>query len=489
MPQNTSSDGLVCTGLVKTYSGVTVLKEVDFAVRPGSVVGLIGENGAGKSTLSSIITGVNRPDGGSMTLDGAPYAPDDPADALAKGVGLIHQEIRLLPQLTVAENIFLGRLPRRGGRVDYRRINEESAEVLRSLGVDLDPRRQVRGLSMARQQEIEIAKSISRDPRYVIFDEPSASLGQAETEHVLERINVLRDRGVGIVYISHRLEEVQDISDEIVCLRDGRRVAEWSEGAVPKDDLVKAMVGRDFVFAHSTPKASTDRVVLEVRGLSRDDMFRDISFTVSAGEILGIAGLVGAGRTEVVRAIAGVDRPDAGEVFVDGKALRLASPKAAIRAGVAMVPEDRKGQGLNLSRSGADNLTLPWESQLLHTGMMRRSVSRRVSDEQRAHLDIRGDLNQPVKSMSGGNQQKVLIGKWLVRTPRSSSSTSRREGSTWEPRWRSTRSSVASPRRGWPSWSSRPSSRRSSACPTASSSCPRAGSEAFSPATRRHPTG
>ncbi len=410
--------GLVCVGLVKSYSGVTVLKSVDFGVRPGTVVGLIGENGAGKSTLSSVITGVVRPDSGEMTLDGRHYAPSTPSEALREGVVLIHQEIRLLPDLSVAENIFLGRLPHRRGRVDRDQMRRDAEEVLSSLGVAIDPRRLVRGLSMAMQQEIEIAKALSRQPRYVVFDEPSASLGETETEHVLDRIRALRERGVGVVYISHRLDEVRTVSDEIVCLRDGARVADWSEAGVAKESLVNAMVGREFTYEHVPPKPSRDEVVLEVRGLGRRGAFADISFSVAAGEVLGIAGLVGAGRTEVVRAIAGVDRPDAGEVIVEGARLPTSGPRAAIRAGVVMVPEDRKGQGLNLDRSASANLTLPWERELATGGVVTQRLLRRVGDEQRARLDIRGDMSLPVQSMSGGNQQKVLIGKWLIKDPK-----------------------------------------------------------------------
>ncbi|TDL40155.1 sugar ABC transporter ATP-binding protein [Kocuria rosea] len=419
MSEQPTAGGLVCTGLVKTYSGVTVLKGVDFAVRPGSVVGLIGENGAGKSTLSSLITGVVTPDGGSMTLDGEPYAPAGPSDALDQGVVLIHQEIRLLPELSVAENIFLGRLPVRGGRVDRDLMHREAADAMASLGVDIDPRRPVRGLSMGQQQEIEIAKAISRRPRYVIFDEPSASLGATETEHVLDRIRYLRDHGVGVVYISHRLDEVREVADEIVCLRDGARVAAWQGGGVPNEQLVNAMVGREFTFEHTTTPAPVGaRTVLEVRGLGRRGVFSGIDFSVAAGEILGMAGLVGAGRTEVVRVIAGVDRPDEGEVVVDGRRLACTSPRSAIRAGVVMVPEDRKGQGLNLDRSAAANLTLPWERHLTAKGVVTERTLRRIGAEQRERLDIRGDMSLPVGSMSGGNQQKVLIGKWLIRDPK-----------------------------------------------------------------------
>lgn len=418
MNDQESGSGLVCSGLVKAYSGVTVLKSVDFTVSPGSVVGLIGENGAGKSTLSSVITGVLAPDGGTMTLGGETYAPANPSEALGQGVVLIHQEIRLLPDLSVAENIFLGQLPCSRGRVDRERMHRDAAAVLESLGVDLDPRRPVRGLSMAVQQEIEIAKALRRQPRYVVFDEPSASLGETETEHVLDRIRVLRGSGVGVVYISHRLDEVRDVSDEIVCLRDGARVAAWQDSTVSKAELVNAMVGREFTYEHVPPKPSHDKIVLEVRGLGRSGVFADIDFQVAAGEVLGFAGLVGAGRTEVVRAIAGVDRPDVGEVIVDGRRLPCTSPHSAIKAGVVMVPEDRKGQGLNLDRSAVENLTLPWERELATAGVVTQKAIRRVGATQCERLDIRGNMSLPVKSMSGGNQQKVLIGKWLVKTPR-----------------------------------------------------------------------
>jgi ribose transport system ATP-binding protein len=410
--------GLVCTGLTKSFGGVTVLKGIDFDVPGASVIGLIGENGAGKSTLSSLMTGVHRPDSGTMTLDGQPYAPATPGEALDAGVVLIHQEIRLLPELTVAENIFLGRLPRRAGRIDRQRMYEESREVLDLLGAHVDPNRQVRGLSMAVQQEIEIAKAITRRPRYIIFDEPSASLGGSETERVLDRIRVLRDQGAGVVYISHRLDEVREVADGIVCLRDGQRVAGWDTGAVPKTDLVNAMVGREFTYAHEAPPPSHDRTVLQVRNLGRHGAFADVDFEVDAGEVLGIAGLVGAGRTETVRAIAGADRADTGEVIVDGKKVNPRNPRSAIKAGIVMVPEDRKGQGLNLDRTASENVTLPWEPLLAKAGMVTRGIVRAAGAKLSDELDIRGRMGLPVVSMSGGNQQKVLLGKWLVRKPR-----------------------------------------------------------------------
>ena len=410
--------GLVCTQLTKSFGSTTVLKGIDFALPPASVVGLIGENGAGKSTLSSIITGVNRPNSGTMTLDGQPYEPHSPADALAAGVVLIHQEIRLLPDLTVAENIFLGRLPRTGGRSARKRMHDEAREVLDLRGAHVDPDRMVGGLSMAVQQEIEIAKAITRKPRYIIFDEPSASLGGSETERVLDRIRVLRDQGAGVVYISHRLDEVREVADGIVCLRDGTRVAGWDTGQVPKEELVNAMVGREFTYAHQAPEPSHDRTVLEVRGLGRRGVFADVSFSVDAGEVLGIAGRVGAGRTETVRAIAGADRADTGEVLVDGKPVNARNPRAGIKAGIVMVPEDRKGQGLNLGRSAAENVTLPWEPFLAKGGLITRAIVRATGAKVFDDFDIRGRMALPVSSMSGGNQQKVLLGKWLVRRPR-----------------------------------------------------------------------
>ncbi|WP_241980859.1 sugar ABC transporter ATP-binding protein [Cryobacterium sp. Hh11] len=415
---NGSSAGLVCLGLSKSYGGTSVLTQVDLSLTPGSVLGLVGENGAGKSTTSSIIAGMVRPDGGSMTIDGEIYDPQSPADALKAGVALIHQEIRMVSELSVAENIFLGRLPMRRGRVDRKLMNEESRSILKLLGSDTDPRRQVAGLSIAAQQEIEIARALTREPRYIIFDEPSASLGESETERVFDQIRILRDQGAGIVYISHRLEEIRTLADTVVCLRDGKRVAAWETGDVSKEDIVRAMVGRDFVFSHLAPKDATTEVALEVRGLGRTGIFEGINFAVNRGEILGFSGLVGAGRTEMVRTIAGADRHDAGEILVDGTAVKIRGPRSAINAGIAMVPEDRKGQGLNLDRTGAENITLPWEPSLTTGGIMTVRTVNATANLQREFLDIRSKLDIPVGSLSGGNQQKVLLGKWLVTRPR-----------------------------------------------------------------------
>ena len=414
---DSGGSGLFCRKLVKSYGGRAVLKSVDLALLPGSVLGLIGENGAGKSTTNSIIAGVVVPSEGSMVLDGKTYAPSSPAEALHQGVALIHQEIRLLPELTVAENMFLGRQPLARLRIDRNRMVEEARAALEALGTDVDPRRVVAGLSMAVQQGIEIAKAIMRKPRYIIFDEPTASLGQTEVERIFEQIRLLQASGAGIVYVSHRLDEIRSVADRVVCLRDGERVASW-DGPVSKQDMINAMVGRDFTFEHHAPQPSRARQVLTVDRLGRGAAFRGISFRVAEGEILGFAGLIGAGRTEVVRAIAGADRADTGEIRIDDAVVRIDSPRAAMKAGIVMVPEDRKGQGLNLGLTAATNIVRPWENMLSRMGMITPGIVQRAADVQKVRFDIRGQIVQPVGRMSGGNQQKVLISKWLVERPK-----------------------------------------------------------------------
>jgi ribose transport system ATP-binding protein len=410
--------GLHCRNLTKRFGGRAVLKSVDLELAPGSVLGLIGENGAGKSTLNLIVAGAITPDEGEMVLDGAPYAPASPSDAIHRGVALIHQEIRLLQGLTVAENIFLGRYPLSGGRIDRSRMARESQAALDALGVHVDARRIVQGLSMAVQQGIEIAKAIIREPRYIIFDEPTASLGETEAERVFQQIRRLKAGGTGIVYVSHRLDEIREIADFVICLRDGDRVARWATGPVAKQDMINAMVGRDFTFEHHAPPPRGDAVALEVMGLRRDGAFEDISFELTKGEILGFAGLIGAGRTEVVRAIAGADPLDAGEIRVEGRAVKPGNPRGAIDAGIHMVPEDRKGQGLLLDRTPGENMALPWEAALQRFGLITPAILDKVAETQKSRFDIRGAMSQPVGRMSGGNQQKALIAKWLVGKPK-----------------------------------------------------------------------
>ena len=413
-----SNKSLTVTNIDKSYAGVQVLHSVTFTVPAGKVVGLIGENGAGKSTISSIIAGVVQPDSGEMTIDGQLYAPGNPAAAIGDGVALIHQEIRMIPELSVAENIFLGRLPMKAGRVDTAKLNQDASDVLRKLGVDIDPTRKIKGLSIAVQQSIEIAKAISKNPKYVIFDEPSASLTPHETDRVLQQIKVLCDHGAGVIYISHRLEEVQAVASEIIVLRDGHVVQAWADKKVSTDEMVKAMVGRDFRFEHHAPvETGNNEVVLEVRNLARENVFEGINFSVARGEVLGIAGLVGAGRTEMVRTIAGVDRATAGEILVHGATVKINSPANAIKAGIVMVPEDRKGQGLNLGQTGAQNIVSPWERIFRKAGVVTNGWIKELAERTAEAFDVRGGIHQPVVRLSGGNQQKILLAKWLVREP------------------------------------------------------------------------
>ena len=417
MSESTNKRVLTATGITKRYGDNTVLHGIDFQVEAGSVVGLIGENGAGKSTLSSIIAGIKRPDAGSMSIDGEIYAPTGPLDALNSGVAIIHQEIKMIPELSVAENMFLGRLPTRGGRVATRQMVAEARAVLKDLGVTLDPRRLVAGLSTATQQEIEIARAILRRPSFVIFDEPSASLGQDETKRVLDQIEVLRSRGTGVVYISHRLDEISAIADRVFCLRDGHKVGEWPAADIDREGMIRAMVGRELSGRNVAPAAPDDVVVATVDSLA-SDRFEDITFQLRRGEILGMSGLVGAGRTEIVRALAGADGFRSGRVAVDGRPVKIRSVSDAIAAGIYMVPEDRKTQGLNLNRTSAENMALPWESRLVPRGFVTVRFLNRLKKRMKEELDIRGNLDKPVGLLSGGNQQKVLLAKWLVRTPK-----------------------------------------------------------------------
>jgi ribose transport system ATP-binding protein len=406
-------------GIRKSYGPTEVLHGVDIDVHPGEVVALLGENGAGKSTLSGIIAGSIRPSAGQMTLAGQPYAPADPRQALDLGVGLIHQELRLLPHLSIAENVFVGRYPMRGGVVDRARMLREATEQLRRLGLTLPATRRVAGLSTANQQLIEIAKALARDAKLLILDEPTAALGGAEVDLLFGQVQKLRAEGVGIIYISHRLEEIRRIADRVVVLRDGAKVQDFARGDVPVRTIVEAMVGRslDRMFP-VMPDPGTD-ITLAVQGLTspRGD-FRDVSFSVRRGEILGIAGLVGAGRTELVRAITGADPIAAGRVTLDGTDITPRKPADAIRHGIVLVPEDRKHQGLILTHSIAENIGYSNRDAVAPGGMVSRHRLRDFAAAAIRRFGVKGTGRQDAGEMSGGNQQKVVLAKWLARDPR-----------------------------------------------------------------------
>lgn len=405
-------------GISKRYGPLDVLRKVDLDIHAGEVVALLGENGAGKSTLSGIIAGSREPSEGSMTWQGLPYAPATPREAIDKGVVLIHQELQLLPQLSIAENVFIGRWPTRNGCVDRAAMVRRAQEQLARLNLHIPATRKVAGLSTANQQLIEIAKALALNARLLILDEPTAALGGAETEALFEQVRKLRAEGVGIIYISHRLEEIRQITDRIVVLRDGERVAEFADSATPVRTVVESMVGRSLDRMFPTVPQPQDQPVLEVQGLtSSDDRFRDISFDVKAGEIFGIAGLVGAGRTELVRAIAGADPVSAGSIRLNGRELPLRQPADAIAQGIVMVPEDRKLQGVVTDHQIGENLIYA-NLDRLGTRWLTMGAKKAFADRAIRQFGVKGRAEQLASSLSGGNQQKVVIAKWLVRDPK-----------------------------------------------------------------------
>jgi ribose transport system ATP-binding protein len=409
--------GLIVRGVSKRFGATQALDHIDLDIRPGEVVALLGENGAGKSTLSNIVAGTFAPDTGTMEWQGAPYAPSEPGDAIAAGIGMIHQELRLLPDLTVAENVFVGRWPMRGGKVDRAQMNARAAEQLRRLGLDIAPDTLVRTLRVAAQQQVEIAKALTLDAQLLLLDEPTAALGAEETEHLFGVIDQLRAEGVSFVYVSHRLEEIARVADRVVVLRDGRWVASHDTAQVPVPQLIEDMVGRTLERLFPDTGEPAGGEVLRVDGLTGDG-FRDVSFAVREGEVLGIAGIVGAGRTELVRAIAGADPVAAGTVTVDGRPLALGDPAAAIRAGVALVPEDRKAEGVVLDLPIADNIAICNLDRLAEGGWVKPGRVREAAAHAIDRLKVKGAPEHSVRSLSGGNQQKVVIAKWLERRPR-----------------------------------------------------------------------
>ncbi|MFB9566199.1 sugar ABC transporter ATP-binding protein [Saccharopolyspora hordei] len=414
-----ADDGhLELIGVSKTYPGVRALDAVDFDVRPGEVHVLLGENGAGKSTLIKMIAGAHRPDTGEVRVDGRPVRFHGPEDAERLGIATIHQEMALVPQLTVAENVFLGRPPRRFGIVDRRAMRRQAAELIERTGLDLDPDAVVGDLGVAHRQLVEIAKALSLDTRFLVMDEPTAVLSRAEVDRLFGIVRDLTARGVGVVFISHLLDEVAEIGDRVSVLRDGAKVAEVPADT-DQDELVRLMVGRTVDQQYPPRDAEIGEVQLEVRGLTSHGVLSDISFTARAGEVVGIGGLVGAGRTELVRALFGADRYDRGEVLVGGQRIPPGDTAAARAAGLALVPEDRAGQGLVLGASVAENLGLATLSDRTRAGLVDLAEQRRAAAESVERLRIRtAGLDQPALTLSGGNQQKIVIGKWLLAGPR-----------------------------------------------------------------------
>ena len=354
-----------------------------------------------------------------MQWEGANYAPTSPGDAIAHGLGLIHQEMRLLPDLSIAENVFVGRLPMRNGAIDRGFMNERAGQHLRALGLNVSPMRLVRGLSVAAQQQVEIAKALTLGARLLILDEPTAALGLAETEQLFAQIRRLKSEGVSFIYVSHRLEEIARIADRVVVLRDGHMVATHDTAQVPVSTLLRDMVGRSIDRIFPVMRVPGAQEVIRVERLtSARGAFRDVSFSVQAGEVFGIAGIVGAGRTELVRAIAGADPVASGTITLDGASLRLGRPDEAIRRGIVLVPEDRKAQGVVLDHSIADNLALGNSDRLAKAGWLMPDTVQAFAVKLVQRLGVKGRPEQSARSLSGGNQQKVVIARWVARNPR-----------------------------------------------------------------------
>lgn len=409
-------------GISKAFPGVQALRDVHLTVERGEIHALMGENGAGKSTLMKVLTGAYQADAGTITWRGEAAAIHAPGDAQALGISIIHQELSLLPYMTVGQNIFLGREPRGRlpGWIDWGALYRETAVWLKQLDLNVDPRAEARDLSIAQQQMVEVAKALSLEASLIVMDEPTSSLTEQETEVLFARMRTLRERGVSIIYISHRLEEVFAIADKVTVLRDGRYIATHPTSELTQQRIVSLMVGRELVddlYAYS-PTERRD-VALETTGLSDGRELREVSFTLHGGEILGLAGLIGAGRTALAETLFGIRRATAGQIRLGGETARIRSPQDAIKAGLGFVPEDRKQQGLFLNMAVRENIVMSGMGQVTQWGFVRPAQANEVAGALVKKLDVRTPgLRQLVRNLSGGNQQKVVIARWLLLKPR-----------------------------------------------------------------------
>lgn len=407
-------------GIVKTFPGVRALDGVSFSVMPGEVHALMGENGAGKSTLMKVLGGIYQPEEGQIIVEEVPTVMTSPLQAKSKGIVFIHQELSLAEELTVAENIYLGELPRRSfGRVDWATLYAQTDAILEKLKVGFNAKTIVGDLSIANQQMVEIARALTVDAKAVIFDEPTASLTDAEKVVLFDVISDLQSQGVGIIYISHRMEEIFKITNRISVLRDGSYRGTLETRQTNEEEVTQLMIGRALDLSRNETHHEMGDVALEVRGLSCGDLFTDVSFDVRRGEVLGFYGLVGAGRTEIVETLFGLRDPSGGTILLDGEEVRVSSPADAISKGISLVPEDRKGQGLVLGMNCRDNMTLPQVGDLSSGPFVAPGAETEIFDKYKDKLDIRTPgWKQTVGNLSGGNQQKIVIGKWLSMHPK-----------------------------------------------------------------------
>lgn len=411
----TASPILEMCRIGKTFPGVVALNDVDFELRPGEVHILLGENGAGKSTLMKILSGAYQKSAGQIMLDGNEVEIKNPKHAQTLGISTIYQEFNLIPHLSVGENIFLGREPvGLPGFIDQRAIFKQAKHALTDLGLSLNPRKLVKELRVAEQQMVEVAKALSLDARILIMDEPTAALTEHEIKELFATIRSLKQKGVAIVYISHRMEELFEIGDRVTVLRDGRSVGTYDVSAISKSELIRLMVNRELTDLFPKEKVSRGPEVLRVEGLSTETGLNDINFSLHKGEVLGISGLLGAGRTELARAIFGLDKITSGTIYIEGDSRKLDSPRRAINAGIGFLTEDRKSQGLVLPLSVKENLCLSSVDKFSSWGVMNPKQEQQAGDRYVKELRIRTpSLNQKVVFLSGGNQQKVVLSKWL----------------------------------------------------------------------------
>ncbi|HEV7278277.1 MAG TPA: sugar ABC transporter ATP-binding protein [Devosiaceae bacterium] len=402
----------------KSFDGNPAIRDISFSVAAGRVLALVGENGAGKSTLMRVLSGAIQPDGGEVLLDGEPARIARPADALSLGIRIVYQELSLLPHLSVGENVLLGRMPTRGlpFQVDWREVNRIAGATLAGFGFpDIDPQALVRSLSVPRQQVVEIAKALVTEPRILILDEPTAVLSASETDRLFAKVRELARSGATVIYISHRLEEIFEIADEVVVLKDGQSVLQGEVGTLTQAELITAMVGRPLEAIYPERNRTPGHAVLEIEQLCDGHTFEGIDLTVHAGEIVGMFGLVGSGRTELAKAVFGSEAWTSGEVRLEGAAARITNPAAAVRAGMAMITEDRKGDGLALDASVADNAMLASYRRTSRAGVIDGTARKRMVDQKVRELSIRlRNTAQPVRQLSGGNQQKVVLAKWML---------------------------------------------------------------------------
>jgi ABC-type sugar transport system ATPase subunit len=399
-------------GVSKEFPGVLAVDRVDLDILPGEVHVVAGENGAGKSTLMKLLSQVERPSGGEVEVSGEPVEFHGPGHAQSLGVAMVYQEFALAPHLSVAENLFLGREPGRAGFINRRSEGEEAGNLLRRVGLEVNPARLASALTVAEQQRVEIAKALAIDAKVVIMDEPTATLAEREIEGLFEVIRDLTSRGIAILYISHRLDEIFRIADRVTVMRDGKIVDTLPVNELDEDKLVRLMVGREVANLYPKPEVEIGDVLLRVSGVSRGEKLDDCSFEVRAGEILGFAGLVGAGRTELARAVFGADRKDSGTVELDGQRLKIKKPQDAINAGIGYLTEDRKGEGLALQLGVDQNITLA--SLPTSFGFINLAEERRIARQRRDELNIRTpSIRRRVQVLSGGNQQKVVVARWL----------------------------------------------------------------------------